>query len=116
LIAVRIEFLQQGDILCSKWRNLMEINLSELLDPKPVKEAVPERPESKLKEGILAQIRAAGTPVSRSALYRALSGHRNRGAFDRAIQELVNSHEIIQTESRNGKRGRIAAAYGLVPA
>jgi hypothetical protein len=69
-----------------------------------------------LKNEILKRITEATTgPVRRRDLYRELSGHRYGPAFDLAIQELRESGAIVQTESRNGTRGRIAVSYVPAP-
>ena len=54
---------------------------------------------------------AVAGPVLRSTLYRTVHGSRFREAFDLAIQELLESGDIIQTESRNGTHGRIGVSF-----
>jgi hypothetical protein len=50
-------------------------------------------------------------PVLRSTLYRTVHGSRFRAEFDLAIQELIESGDILQTESRNGTHGRIGVSF-----
>jgi hypothetical protein len=50
-------------------------------------------------------------PVLRSTLYRTVHGSRFREAFDLAIQGLLESGDIIQTESRNGTHGRLGVSF-----
>lgn len=54
-------------------------------------------------------------PVHRSHLYETLNGGRHKDIFSQAIEELIESGDIIQTERRDGTRGRIGVAYVRAP-
>ncbi len=54
-------------------------------------------------------------PVQRSRVYETLNGGRHKDVFNQAIQEFLDAGDIIQTERRDGTRGRIGVAYALAP-
>jgi hypothetical protein len=50
----------------------------------------------------------------RSQVYETLHGGRHKDIFRQAIDELLESGEIVQTERRDGSRGRMGVAYALL--
>jgi hypothetical protein len=68
-------------------------------------------PAYRLKKAILRIIgQSKDGPVLRSRLYRDLHGDRFP-AFSQALRELLEDDEILQTELREGPRGRKGIAY-----
>jgi hypothetical protein len=53
-------------------------------------------------------------PMLRSQVYETLHGGRHKDIFSQAIDELLESGEIVQTERRDGSRGRMGVAYALL--
>ena len=71
------------------------------------------RRRNRLKASIVALITDFESygPMLRSQIYETLHGGRHKDIFVQAVQELVDDGDIVQTERRDGPRGRMGVAY-----
>jgi hypothetical protein len=72
------------------------------------------RRRKRLKASIVALISEYSKdygPMLRSQVYETLHGGRHKDIFSKALRELLEDNEILQTELRNGPRGRLGIAY-----